>query len=309
MQEIPSAIGAMLLPGSPRSSLLQGSILLALAAVGSVRSWRLGGRLLPLFVIGSVAMCGIVPWSPERFVLPLLPPLLVLTVAGARALATRWSAAGWSFARRLPAIAGATVVATQLAMIAFGLAALEHESVPHHALLTTGKREWSGYLDAFAWTRANVPPEDGIGAGHDALWYLYTGRRSVRYWKVRPAALWLDQTLGRPPRPEDPERLLAELDRLGVRWLVVEAGTADLVPGGVRAVELAHRIRALPEAGARRVFRTAAGGLEIWELHADRAGGRGGPQAGLAGDGAPRSGSPTSRPAAHHAPQASRKPG
>ena len=100
--------------------------------------------------------------------------------------------------------------------------------------------------------RKNVPAGDAIAAAHDPLWNLYTGRRAVRYWRYRPAEIWLEAATGRPARLGDPATLLAELDRLGVRWLVVEEGSADLVPGGAEAIALARRILALPDAGARR---------------------------------------------------------
>ena len=314
--EVPAALADLVVAGPYPVLLLQGVVLLALAAVGAVRLLRSGRPMLPLYALGGIVVLWLLPWSPDRIALPALPALLVLAVGGGRALVERWSETRRPLARRVAAAGAALVLAAQLAVLAFELRVPDGDGLPHPRALSSGRGEWPGYREAFEWVRANVPAGDAIAAAHDPLWYLYTGRRAVRFWRFRPAEIWLEGATGRPARLGDPAALLTELDRLGVRWLVVEEGAADLVPGGREANALARRILALPEAGARREHDVPAAGLEIWRLHADRAASRGrrvrrGTAGSAQGAGAAAAGSAsvTNRPAHHQAPHASSTPG
>jgi hypothetical protein len=310
--EIPAAFGELLGPATPGANRARGAALLALAGCGAVALWRRGRRLLVLHVGGTLALLGLVPWAPDRYVLPILGPFAVLLAAGVVRLCEAGARAGVPALRRAPVWIAGAALAAQAAAVGIDVAHADRDSLPRPDSLSTGAREWPALAAATAWARAHVPPEETIGAPDDALWHLYAGRRAVRYWPFRPAAHWRARALGRAAPIGEPAHLLAELDRVGVRWLVLEPGALGLVPGGEEAARAGAALVALPAAAARREYASPDGLVEIWRLHAGR---EPGPQPSAAGPAPPapearsEPGGSVQRPASHQAPPASASPG
>lgn len=310
LREIPTAFGDLLGPATPAANLARGVVLLGLALPGAVSLWRRGRRMLVLQVGGTLALLALVPWAPDRYVLPILGPFAVLLVAGVVRLCERRTRAGVPGFRRVPVWVAAGAIVAQASAIGVDVAHADRDSLPRPDSLSTGAGEWPALRDATRWARAHVPPDESIGAADDALWHLYTGRRAVRFWPFRPAAHWRALAHGRPAPIGEPAELLAELDRVDVRWLVLEPGALGLVPGGEAATRVGAALVELPEAGAHLAYASPNGLVEIWRLHAAR---EPAPQApvGAASSAvaAPVSGGSVQRPASHQAPPASSSPG
>ena len=58
---------------------------------------------------------------------------------------------------------------------------------------------WSSYKKVFTWVAEHTEPDDVIASGLDTMIYLYTGRKAIRPFVVRPTAMFYGEegeTLG-----------------------------------------------------------------------------------------------------------------
>ena len=170
-----------------------GGILIAVACVVGVvfivgtltiyTKWR----LLALFNLLYLALVVVWAWPPFRFVVAVMPLLLVVIPVGWRNLAKRFAGIKlltW------------TQVVVVLALVGFNLAA---SSRLHALRVATGYPHtsqksmlvvWSSYQALFAWVKENTAPASVLITGLDSMLYLYTGRKSMRAFVAEPAKLF-----------------------------------------------------------------------------------------------------------------------
>jgi hypothetical protein len=154
------------------------------------------------------------------------------------------------------------------ARLASEVSASDVASVPVPSSLSSGRGDWHGYRETASWLAGHVPSQDVIGSAHDPFYFLYSGRRGVRYWSSAPGEKLVARLEGREPALGEPGELLAEYRRLGVKWVLLERVGATYAALGPEAFALGKRIVARPEAGARRTFLSSDGEHEVWELGA-----------------------------------------
>lgn len=203
----------------------------------------LRGKLIypALWVIATVGVTLLWSWPPQRFLLPVLPFLLVFPLR----LALAAPAPAFRAAARLVA----------MCLILSGLAASagnasrgfagypwfdRHEAMP--------EADW---LAAMEWLRTNTDHDAVISGNLDPAYYLYSGRHAVRAFAANPWLLHYAgsasiEALGTPP---DLEALLARhrVDYLVMEHLnwfsevpALEAQLAALLAANPSVLQLAH---------------------------------------------------------------------
>lgn len=221
--------------------------LLALAALlADVRR----GRILPTCLTAYLVLIIVWPWAPHRFLIPVLPFLVVYLLRGLtwvgrfpglRRLcpALGWGLLGLGLAANLAGWAGQVRIRVQ-----------EHtpnaELPPPTGDTGEGRHSWECDERLFAWLREHSESDDLIAAGADPMIALYTGR--LAYYPIVCPPLMLFYNLEAPR-----ERLYADalrvLERRRPRYLVLTPnfhGEAEVVRPWVKALRERFPTRVMP---------------------------------------------------------------
>jgi hypothetical protein len=148
-----------------------------LAVLGFVAACRRRVTVAEPLVVLSLGMIVLWPFWTFRFVLPLVPFLLIYLLLGAETL-------GGLLGRLHRKIAPAPYsVARIFLMVLLGLHVMDHAQ---YLALAYGdpyggqwKSEAHGIKQVLNWIREHPVPEGAVAADNPALVYLYTGRRTV----------------------------------------------------------------------------------------------------------------------------------
>ncbi len=183
---------------------------IALVLIGAVVLLRRRGlALVDLFALLSVAILLVWPWTGDRFLLPLVPILWIVMLAGLDA-ASRFLTGG-------PRVAG-WMTAGLIAVLAVG-AALQVPGQWRETRAYLDGEELAGYepyfqdyFEAARWIGDNAPEAVILARKPTLTWYWSGGRPSVVY-----------------PFHGDPERTWAFLRRKGVTHIVMDQQTSDFL--------------------------------------------------------------------------------
>jgi hypothetical protein len=219
------------------------------------------------------------PWHPARYLMPLLPIVILLVFQGAQTATAvirpcarnTWSAALVPFATRIPI--GIVVVLTAVWLWSYTqLDRRNHLALWHGFRASYG---WSGFGETFSWIKQNTRSDDVLATAYDPMYYLYTGRKAVRPWIHHP------ETYFYPYRAATPdlgavEEIRDSLNKLGVRFIVVNplegyserVAAAELFANLLRSYSVEpelvfessdglHRIYALPPPPAQKAVRSS----------------------------------------------------
>lgn len=241
-----------------------------LTLVGAWQCARRPGRVPYLFFAVYVGLIVLHPFSPLRYVLPLVPVVVLFVLVGAESVGA-WTA---SEGRRQihSSVAGALVALTL--------------AVPMLWLHDIGRREsddtvlgwygldlgygWSGFEETFRWVRTHTAPDAVLGTMFDGTYYLHTGRQAVRPY-IQHAETYFYPLGNAQPFVGDPSDVLAALDDLGTTHIVLDPVTG-YAERRVAALML-RELLASPSSGSERVFVSSDGHHEVYRLHATRASG------------------------------------
>ena len=174
---------------------------------------------LPLYVLIVVGW----PWHPGRFMMPVIPVALLFLVRGAQAVEwwlrgmnAHWSARTVAWIPRIP-----TVMMTLFVILWLGLYVRADPRLEVRPAWERHESYWPGFTETFAWVRGNTAANDVLATAYDPMYYLYTGRQGVRPWLYRPSTYFYPYKHGFADLG-DVDRVRQELDRLGVRYLVID---------------------------------------------------------------------------------------
>jgi hypothetical protein len=142
------------------------------ATIGLLAALRERVRPAELALAATVAIALVWPFPPFRFVLPLLPVILLATARGVGVLTRAPHAA--SFAVLL-------VVAVANATSSVRAAVASHADDPPPAWT----RAWDENVAMLSWVDAHLEPDAIVASHNPALVHLLTGRRTVGYWDAR----------------------------------------------------------------------------------------------------------------------------
>ena len=205
-----------LLGAIPGLRIVVGFVFLA----GMYESFREGIGVHHLWVALYVLMIIGWPWQPTRLMMPVIPVALLFLVQGTHAV-ERWLRV-WQdhLSARivfwLPRVPILTMV-----LLVFVWLSLYVRADPNLDVRPAWERYenyWPGFSESFRWIRANTAPGDILGTAYDPMYYLYTGRQGVLPWLYKPSTSYgrAFADLG------DVAQIRRELDRLGVRYLVID---------------------------------------------------------------------------------------
>ena len=159
-------------------------------------------------LLGSLGVLVTWPYASDRLVWVLVPGLGVALVVGA---VTLWRAGAEGAPARRLALRALVVAGALPAAVGFG--AFQVEGFLRGAATGGQRRASAAFESVVPWVRSSTPEAAVVAGQHEALVWLYTGRRSV------PFDLW--HLVGRSPVSYGPDSLRAYLGRAGVTHLLV----------------------------------------------------------------------------------------
>jgi hypothetical protein len=221
-----------------------------LALLGVHRLLR-DGAWFPLLYGGiDVPALLLHPFAPFRYLIAVLPVFLIAIVAGADAAGTLL----------LRAVTGRGLLILLAAFpLALGNCRLWLDRVAPSPPRAVG---WEGFQETFGWVRAHTPVDARLGAIFDPVYFLYTGRQSVRPWIHHPETYFYPYGNAHPFVGTVAE-VARELRRLRIDYLVLDPPRDNFE---VAAVRMLRELLALPEVSGSLVFRSSDGKHEIYRL-------------------------------------------
>jgi hypothetical protein len=205
------------------------------------------------------------PFPPGRFVVPLVPVLLIFLFVGLFMIEDRFAASIRPRVYRhlvgdLVAVPVAAVIVLNLAWFAIYF----RRSIDNPVRGVLGAQlsyGWDGFVETFDWIKNHTDESDVLAVPLDPMYYLYTGRRAVRPWFFRPETYYYPY--GHPaPDFGDPAKIRDALDALGARYVI-----ADPIEGvGPAAAHLFDGLLGAYGSRARLVFVSQDTHHKIYEL-------------------------------------------
>lgn len=193
-----------------------------LVMLGSPAMFRRAGVFAALFILMYAAVVLLYPFRPTRYLLPLVPVLIVCWIQGAT---VTFETLGRGFRQPL---AAALYVVMQLplalscaACLLWAIGNVRAAQGPW-VRLWFGLRstyEWSGFAETIAWVKNNTRVHDVLATPYDPMYFLYTNRRGIRPWIHRPETYFY-------PRGNatadigDARAIRAALDDVGATFLI-----------------------------------------------------------------------------------------
>jgi hypothetical protein len=210
---VPLPMGIEIRPGLPALLVVAGLLLAGFSVLALIRHLRYRLRLLDFYLIVYLGMTLIWPWPPLRFLVPLAPFILLFhfqtltwIIETASAMLSRiknrllpspdrdFEPSAWVQRLSTRKIARAVVIVVlslgvilSLCMTVVSVRDTLAYGIPMPpAIPNPGNATWSGQQGVFHWIEQNLPADAVIAAVHDPMYYLYTGRRSIRGFVVNP---------------------------------------------------------------------------------------------------------------------------
>jgi len=154
-------------------------------------------RILAYYLMGYLLIISVWPWPPSRFLVPILPFLLVFLFEEIRKTVRKY----------LPICIKSLLIPLILILIAVNLGSIYQLGklnrtmfYPYPAFVKE-YASWTSYSSLFRWINSNTQADDIIASGLDTMVYLYTGRRAFRPFSMNPILLFYAQDS--PPMTTD----------------------------------------------------------------------------------------------------------
>ena len=190
-----------------------------LSLMGLVLLAQAGEWLIPMYVLGSIALVGLTPWPGqfERYLAPLTPILALGLLVTLLKLRSRLSTTSKPWARRLGPVLLLTVLVGVLGQESFAIYKVytkQHREVDyrdaggrlHEQRLFFYTPAWRTHDAALDWLRQVVRPEDIVATSTPHWAYLKTGSHAIL-----------------PPFEADIRAARRLLEEVPVRYLVVDS--------------------------------------------------------------------------------------
>jgi hypothetical protein len=162
------------------------------------------------------------PFSPFRYVLPIIPLLLLFVFRGIHALENTIRRI-WRGAEKLPLSVLVRVPAYLIVCLNIAwLVSTVQPSNDRWVRGAFGQRldySWSGFLETFEWIRANTHKGDVLATAYDPMYYLYTGRRAIMPTYHKPETYFYPYA-GADPDVGAVEEIKGEFRLHDVRYLI-----------------------------------------------------------------------------------------
>lgn len=240
-------------------AVVLGLSVLTLIIAGFVRTHTRGNGLLHYYCVAYVGLHLFWPYGIfDRFLVPLLPFLLLFLVRGGRL--------AWTEILRLrgtgPRLAPATLaIISCFTLPAAVVVAGYRSSYGLYKDLAQSKARYAETArenkEVLAWLRANTNPRDTLGCYRDPLYYLHSGRTAVRF--PTPSAAGFPQA--------DADRMMRFVDENNVRAVICTPADFELESEPV--IRRDHFGRLLEERpdDFEPVFTTRSGASRVYRVH------------------------------------------
>jgi hypothetical protein len=240
-------------------------IAFALIAAGFLRSCRARFRLLHLYVLGYLALHVLWPYgSYDRFVMPILPFLLLFVIIECNALArmvlTEF-APGGQIAKRISAAFIGLVLLSLVGLASYSYASGLFRSLP--SLRQINASRTADDLAAGEWIIEHTDPSDVLVCYRDPTYYLYTDRRATRSYALREGGIVLDSKVG---TSEQAKTIFRIIEENRASYLIITSSDFDLESEGA---SYRASLKALLEENPQvftRVFESATGSSAIYRI-------------------------------------------
>ena len=165
------------------------------------------------------------PFHPVRYVVPLIPVLMLFLFRGARRieqLVREWAKMGeygFGIAQSawLPVVVILIVTSTWVANSLL----LSDARIIRGAYGQPMPYGWKGFTETFAWVRNHTEPSAVLATAYDPMYYLYTGRKAIRPALHKPETYFYPY--GKAiPKVGSAGEIQAQLSSLGVDYLIVD---------------------------------------------------------------------------------------
>jgi hypothetical protein len=241
----------------------------ALMAIGIVKSVRRDELVNWSFFLSSGALLLIWPFHPARYVAPLVPILILFLFRGSTRIEHWFGSRGQeSLMRLLGKLAWVPLV---LILILNGVW-LSSFLLVRDDRTTRGlygshvPYGWQGFEESFAWIREHTPPDARLATAYDPMYYLYTGRLAIRPALHRPATYFYPYGIAKPDVGSVQE-IMPELRKLRIDYLIIDP--LDGYAEGKATLRLLDGLVAAYGDQAKNVFTSADGKHKIYALRSD----------------------------------------
>lgn len=180
---------------------------------------------LPCFLCFYLLIVIMWPWPPHRFIVPILLFLLCYWLDGLGTLSRMLRR--FRYVKALAIIFIGVMVAGNIFQTYRAIQVNREMQYPY-----TEAREnltaWPSFEGTFSWIRTNTEPADVIACPLDSMVFLYTARKSIRPFAMRPASLFY----GDSAPAATSEQLIAFLREYRAKYLVQTAmpGFSEYLP-------------------------------------------------------------------------------
>ena len=224
-------------------------------------------RIVQVFTIVYLGMVLLHPFTPYRYLVPLVPVLVLSALRGSalvwQFLYDRVTPIGRRKAVRFGFVAAAVLLVAGNGLVYTMVGSAERRTNLRGWLLFDMGYRFRGFEETFAWIRANTNQDAVIGSLFDPMYALYTGRRAVRPW-VHHAETYYYPAAERQPfvgRPSEVGPLLAQLD---VTHLTLDPPVG--YTEGEAALALLQNLLRQPGVTSRRVFVSSDAQHTVYEV-------------------------------------------
>ena len=170
----------------------------------------LAGRILPLFLMIYFIPIIVHPWPPSRFIIP------VSLLGGAFFLSEASHIMKRLWPRRILMPLGLIAVCIASNVVILVVTHLNIREYRYPAFFGGTSPHWKSFEAGFRWIRSNTPEDAIIAAGLDPMVWLYTNRRSFRYYNQKAVNLFYNESR---EKTENPHQILDNLHRIGASYL------------------------------------------------------------------------------------------
>lgn len=210
-----------LLPSLPGLRVLVYPLLIWGAYVSFRRQSIFFNSFLLLYLLLILAW----PFHPQRYILPLIPVAVLIFFDGMHAAESFARARVVSPRKRrvtalLTRVPLALILVFNLTWLSFYLQGDNKDTTRawYGQRLPYG---WGGFAETFAWIRKHTKEGEVLATAYDPMYYLYTGRRTVRPWFHKPETYFYPY--GKPVANLGAvQEIKKELVALGVRYLIID---------------------------------------------------------------------------------------
>ena len=149
----------------------------------------LKNKILPIYLVFYFLIIMVVPWLPNRFVIPILPFLIAYFLLWIKTILNKILPLR---AHRLITICIVMIILIKSFIVTQDIQLNQDMNYPVFRPIKEAVA-WESYQDIFRWIKDNTKPNAVIVSGLDTMIFLYTDRQAIHPFCSRPGSLFYGQ--------------------------------------------------------------------------------------------------------------------